>query len=357
MMQALMGTSPVSECQKIINQTTHPLTTLMQLFLLHVKEEGTKVEFKEHCIHFMRPVYGQMVARMRDGVSYNDLEKLKTSVDEVVKMYLPSEYPEICQIFDLAILGLHTHRDSTYSGNPPAKIVIKKVIKAAQKKQKEYKTVKEDKDFAETTAEIKKIIKDSLIYLDQLDDESEEIKKAAASLRDFRKRSGLNIETTEEIEDVQMKLRALFETSQTKLKVKKSELKNSLKAKTLVKRVSEKFKEVSFELFKSDELIEKSETDESSDDSSSERFDQEPVEFFEGENLSEENLNPFREIWSKDELEEFLIKAEYVKRNFKDTSEKAKIIWQNKVKELETLIEGKIVLYRYVFTEHALTQT
>lgn len=89
MLHAILGTSPLSENQKRINQTTHPLTTLTQLFFLVVKEEGTKVEFKDHCIHFMRPIMGQAVARIRDGTSFVDLDKLRTSFDEVVKMYPP----------------------------------------------------------------------------------------------------------------------------------------------------------------------------------------------------------------------------------------------------------------------------
>lgn len=365
MLQAILGTSPLSENQKRINQTTHPLTTLTQLFFLAVKEEGTKVEFKDQCIHFMRPIMGQAVARIRDGTSFVDLDKLRTSFDEVVKMYPPKEYPEICHIFDLAILGLTAHSNGSYSSNPPAQKVIRKILKAAKDKQGEYKAAKENRDLLQARGEVGKIMERAWIHLQKLaqeDKENESVHKLSADLYDIQRKCALDSNAKESSEDVSARVGTLLEDVQRDLNIQKKNLEKSLKAKKLIEVVIKKFKEAKSEFSKLDDTEDRSENEETDGSSDSDEFEREDVKFFEdegfyeAEEVDEEPSNQLKEIWRRDEIQEFLAKAEFVKLNLKVTSEKAKIIWQNKVRELEALVEGKIELYRYVFTKRALKQ-
>ncbi|PJD96090.1 MAG: hypothetical protein CK425_06720 [Parachlamydia sp.] len=363
MLQAILGTSPLSENQKRINQTTHPLTTLTQLFFLVVKEEGTKVEFKDHCIHFMRPIMGQAVARIRDGTSFVDLKKLRTSIDEVVKMYPPNEYPEICHIFDLAILGLTTHSNGSYSSNPPAQKVIRKILKAAKEKQGEYKAAKENRDLLEVQDEVEKIMERAWIHLQKLaqEQENESVHKLSTALYDIQRKRASDSNAKESSENVSARVGTLLEDVQQDLNLQKENFENSSKAKKKIENVIEKFKEAKSEFSKLDDTEDRSENEETDGSSDSDEFEREDVKLFEDEGFYEaeevdEPSNQLKEIWRRDEIQEFLAKAEFVKLNLEDTNGKAKIIWQNKVRELEALVEGKIELYRYVFTKRALKQ-
>lgn len=242
--------------------------------------------------------------------------------------------------------------------------MIRKILKAATDKQGEYKAAKENRDLLQARGEVEKIMERAWIHLQKLaqEEENESVHKLSTALYDIQRKRASDSNAKESSENVSARVGTLLEDVQQDLNLQKENFENSSKAKKKIENVIEKFKEAKSEFSKLDDTEDRSENEETDGSSDSDEFEREDVKlfedegFYEAEEVDEEPSNQLKEIWRRDEIQEFLAKAEFVKLNLNVTSEKAKIIWQNKVRELEALVEGKIELYRYVFTKRALKQ-
>ena len=105
-------------------QILEPLTCIIKLGILYLKEDGTKLQIIGNSIHYHTPNVLQGTNRWMNGDNRNDLHNLSNPIKIALKWYIPQHKNDINNLFSYAIKGLlklgesyNIHNVSSLIGN------------------------------------------------------------------------------------------------------------------------------------------------------------------------------------------------------------------------------------------------
>jgi len=87
-------------------QILEPLTCIIKLGILYLKEDGTKLQIIGNSIHYYSPNVLQGTNRWIRGDNRNDLHNLSNPIKIALEWYTPNKNPDISNLLKYAIHGL-----------------------------------------------------------------------------------------------------------------------------------------------------------------------------------------------------------------------------------------------------------
>lgn len=96
----------VSDHKEKQEQILEPLTCIIKLGILDLKENGTKLQIIGNSIHYHTPNMLQGTNRWMQGDNRNDLHNLSNPIKIALEWYKPSKNKDIHNLFTYAIAGL-----------------------------------------------------------------------------------------------------------------------------------------------------------------------------------------------------------------------------------------------------------
>ena len=96
----------MGEQQHKEEQILEPLTCIIKLGILYLKEEGTKLQIIGNSIHYHSPNMMQGTSRWLAGDNRNDLHNLSNPIKIALKWYNPHENKDVEALYKYAINGL-----------------------------------------------------------------------------------------------------------------------------------------------------------------------------------------------------------------------------------------------------------
>jgi len=96
----------VTDQQEKQEQILEPLTCIIKLGILYLKEDGTKLQIIGNSIHYYSPSVLQGTNRWIRGDNRNDLHNLSNPIKIALEWYTPSETTDISNLLSYAVKGL-----------------------------------------------------------------------------------------------------------------------------------------------------------------------------------------------------------------------------------------------------------
>lgn len=89
-------------------QLLEPLTCIIKLCILHLKNEGTKLQIINNSIKFQEPDLLQGTSRWLNGDTRSDLHNLCNPIQISLEWYNPNDNDDLKYIYTMALLGVES---------------------------------------------------------------------------------------------------------------------------------------------------------------------------------------------------------------------------------------------------------
>ena len=89
-------------------QLLEPLTCIVKLCILHLKDDGTKLQIINNSIKFQKPDLLQGTNRWLNGDTRSDLHNLCNPIQISLEWYNPNENKDLKYIYERALLGIES---------------------------------------------------------------------------------------------------------------------------------------------------------------------------------------------------------------------------------------------------------
>ncbi len=136
----------VSDQQEKQEQILEPLTCIIKLGILYLKEDGTKLQIIGNSIHYHSPNMLQGTQRWMRGDNRNDLHNLSNPIKIALEWYIPQKNTDIKNLLTYAVGGLRKLGESynidnisSLIGNTISHYI--NLISTALEKEPEHKTL------------------------------------------------------------------------------------------------------------------------------------------------------------------------------------------------------------------------
>ena len=96
----------ITDQQEKQEQILEPLTCIIKLGILYLKEDGTKLQIIGNSIHYHSPNMLQGTSRWINGDNRNDLHNLSNPIKIALEWYIPQQNTDISNLFSYAVNGL-----------------------------------------------------------------------------------------------------------------------------------------------------------------------------------------------------------------------------------------------------------
>ena len=96
----------ITDHQEKQEQILEPLTCIIKLGILYLKEDGTKLQIIGNSIHYYSPSVLQGTTRWVRGDNRNDLHNLSNPIKIALEWYTPGETNDISNLLSYAVKGL-----------------------------------------------------------------------------------------------------------------------------------------------------------------------------------------------------------------------------------------------------------